>query len=164
MTVKKLIEDIEKLLREEDIVEDELQDEVAVEVEPTFHDTMSLADTLDAKTKIARALEALQGATEEFKNASAEKLDLLQDSALLQAIEGLDEALKAIENALASGSNILGDSELNDAFKTELPAEKDEIEVIADEEETEEDDEEENIEYDFDVEAGFDLLHPIDEQ
>lgn len=87
--------------------------------EPTFNDTMSLADTFDAKARIARALEALQGAVEEFKDATADKVDLIKDALLLNSIEGLDLAVEAIESALAAGE--LLKSELNDPFNAELP-------------------------------------------
>ena len=66
-----------------------------------------------------------------------------------------------MELALASGSNLLGDSELNDAFKAELPqGEEEEIasEEEPTEEETEEEDEPTDTDYDFDQEAGFQLI------
>lgn len=166
--MKDIIESLNKLAEEalEGVTEDILTDvpaeepEVQPEEVDTITDTMSLADTLDAKTKIARALENLKVAVDEFKEASAEKIDLLKDELLLGCMVGLDDQIKAIEAALAAGSNILGDSELNDAFKTELPAEPIEEEPSEDEvEETE--DEEDGInteEYDFDAEAGFDLI------
>mgnify|MGYP004651956003 CR=1 FL=1 len=175
MSIKKLLEDI-NTLSEQDVNEINLQDEiepaepaqvVEPQTEPTFNDTMSLADQFDAKARIARALEALQAAVEEFKNATAEKIDLLQDQALLNGIDGLDQQVKDLETALASGSKILGDSELNDAFKPELPAEPKEAEQTEheenpeSEEETEEDEDEDF--YDFDDEAGLDLLAPEEE-
>ena len=124
-------------VKEDAVAEDNLQDEapeaeVALEQpeeepapapeepeEPAFNDTMSLADTFDAKARIARALEALQGAVEEFKNATADKVDLIKDALLLNSIEGLDMAVEAIESALAAGE--LLKSELNDPFNAELP-------------------------------------------
>lgn len=159
MDIRKIVEQINKLT-EQDIDEIQLQDEVDAEVpvqEPAFNDNMSLADQFDAKARIARALDALKDAVEEFKNATAEKVDLLKDQALTMGIEKLDAIVPEIENALVTGSNILGDSQLNDPFKTELPAEDDvpEEEVPADEEDDEEEDFEE---VDFDAEAGLDLL------
>lgn len=169
---KDMIESLNKLAEEAlDGVDEEIlsdipaeEPEIQPEVEEPVNgleDNMSLADTLDAKTKIARALENLKIAIDEFKEASAEKVDLLKDELLLGGIAGLDDQVKAIEAALAAGSNILGDSELNDPFKTELPAEpeigeeeSEETSEIEDEESEEDDGEI----ADFDVEAGFDLL------
>ena len=70
MDIRNLIEEINKLT-EQDIDEITLQDEIEPEqpaevVEPAFNDNMSLADQFDAKARIARALEALQAAVEEF--------------------------------------------------------------------------------------------------
>jgi len=98
---------------------EEPKEEVKEPAEPAFNDTMSLADTFDAKARIARALEALQGAVEEFKDATADKVDLIKDALLLNSIEGLDLAVEAIESALAAGE--LLKSELNDPFNAELP-------------------------------------------
>ena len=168
MNIKEIIESI-NLLTEEGIEEETLQDtpaeepEIAPEeVKPEFNDTMSLADTFDTKAKIARSLENLKVAVEEFKEATAEKVDLLKDELLLTSIEDLGEVVRAIELALASGSNILGggDTGLNDAFQNELPqAEEPEEEATPVENEVEEDEEDESVEdFDFDSEAGFDLL------
>lgn len=127
----------EDLVAEDEVKEDALQDEapeadVALEqpeapeeepkeepAKPAFNDTMSLADTFDAKARIARALETLQAAVEEFKNATADKVDLIKDALLISSIEGLDASVKAVEDALASGE--LLKSELNDPFNAELP-------------------------------------------
>jgi len=169
--IKTLIEEI-KLL-EDDIAEINLQDEIEPEEpaqvideptdieKPTFGDNMSLADQFDAKARIARALEALKAAVDEFKDATAEKLDLLQDQDLTTGIEKLDTIVVEIESALASGSQILGNSELNDPFKPELPEKPEETEAEEEEEETpdsEENEEDEEEDYDFDAEAGLDLL------
>lgn len=170
MSIKKILEEINKFA-EEDVNEQTLQDEItpdepATVIEPEFNDTMSLADQFDAKARIARALEALQAAVEEFKAATAEKVDLLQDQALMQGIAGLDEQVAGLETALASGSKILGDTSLNDPFKPELPDDQTEMEdeetgdLDQEEEESEEDSEEEEEDYDFDTEAGLDLLAP----
>ena len=173
MDIKQIISSIEAL--SEDITSEEaLQDipEKEPEVAPTFNDGMSLADTLDTKAKIARCLEALKQAVEDFKDATAEKIDLLKDEMLLGGLAELDEVIKGIELALASGSNILGDSELNDAFKAELPQEEKEEETedgeanTAEPEESEEDAdapvednaEQQDDDYDFDSEAGLNLL------
>ena len=118
---------------------------------------MSLADTLDTKAKIARCLETLKQSVEDFKEATAEKVDLLQDGMLLQGFEQLDVVIADIEKALASGSNILGDSELNDAFRAELPAEPEKKEEEQPAEDDEED-EDEFVETDFDAEAGLNLF------
>ena len=160
MSIKQILESID-LLTEEITSEDTLIDTPAEEpeVEPAFNDGMSLADTLDAKAKIARCLEALKAAAEEFKNATAEKVDLLKDELLLGGIEELDKAIVGIESALAAGSKILGDSELNDAFKTELPQESEDTQETEEtENEVETNDEEDGGDYDFDAEAGLDLL------
>lgn len=106
---KKLIEELDSLLKS-DMAEETLQDEVATveePVQPQFNDTMSLADTFDAKAKIARALENLKQAVEEFKEATSEKVDLIQDNILMQQIEGLDEVLVGIEQALVDGSMLM---------------------------------------------------------
>jgi hypothetical protein len=162
MDITKLIEEINRLT-EQDIDEITLQDEIEpaqpaqviepATTEPVFNDIMSLADQFDAKARIARALEALQAAVEEFKDATAEKIDLLQDQALNVGIEKLDALMLEIEQALASGSKILGDTELNDIFKPQLPAASEEPQ-----EDVKEQDEVE--EYDFEAEAGLDLLNP----
>ena len=156
MDIKELIESINKL-SEDAVGEDILTDipEQEPEVAPAFNDGMSLADTLDAKTKIARCLENLKQAVDEFKEATAEKVDLLKDELLLGGIENLGNVIQEIELALASGSNILG-SELNDPFKTELPAEPEQPAEETEEEPDEE--EEEDVIYNFDDEAGYDLL------
>lgn len=170
----KIIENINKLT-EEDVNEVTLRDEIepqkpaeiiepedSLEPSSKIMDNMSLADQFDAKARIARALEALKVAVEEFKDATAEKIDLLKDQALLTGIEGIDNQVKDLENALAKGSNILGDSELNDAFKTQLPKENTESQESQDSENTEpdenEDEDEEDEMYDFDDQAGLDLI------
>jgi len=167
MDIKKIIEEID-LLTKEPTTEEVLTDtpEQEPEVAPTFNDGMSLADTFDTKAKIARSLDNLKQAIEEFKEATAEKVDLLQDELLLNEIEKLGETVQGIELALASGSNLLG-SELNDPFKAELPQAEETPEEPAeddedDEEETEEADEDdfEGGEYNFDDEAGLNLFNP----
>lgn len=167
MEIKDLIESI-NLLSEEITSEEVFQDtpEQEPEVAPEFNDGMSLADTFDAKAKIARCLDNLKQAIEDFKDATAEKVDLLKDELLLEQIEKLDVTTKDIETALASGSNILGNSELNDAFKTELPAEeteeaqeKEEIEDEETSEDSEDEADEDGEGYDFDIQAGLDLFN-----
>ena len=176
MDIKKLVEELNHLM-ETDIPEDVMHDEIEPEVtpefvdkpeitKPEFNDTMSLADTYDEKAKIARALENLQSAVEEFKDATAEKVDLIKDNLLLQEIEGLDVAVNGIKNALVT-SDLVPETSLNDPFKAEEPAEdvqtepekpvEDGVENTEDEntEETEDDDLEEP---DFDAEAGLNLL------
>ena len=63
---------------------------------------------------------------------------MLQDEALLQGIDAIDNDVIALESALASGSQILGNTELNDPFKTDLPAEANELEEEPKAEETDE--------------------------
>ena len=157
LDITKLLEDINELIGEEQL-EDEIQPEVAPEVtEPEFNDTMSLADEFDAKARIARALEALQAAVEEFKDATAEKVDLIADSVLIQEIEGLDTAVKAVEEALRGGSNLLG-TELNDPFNAELPGEEETVEEPKEAEEEEEDEEEGFVDEPFNELASLDLF------
>lgn len=170
--LRKLIEQLNKLT-EEDVNEINLQDEIEPEQpaevidapveKPVFGDNMSLADQFDAKARIARALEGLQNAVEEFKDATAEKVDLLKDQALTGGIEKLTALMGELETALVSGSNILGTSELNDPFKTDMPAPQEEVEEVeqtGDAEDAEEldMDAEDEEEYDFDAAAGLDLL------
>lgn len=170
MNIKEIIESI-NLLTEEGIEEETLQDvpaeepeiapEVKAEEKLEFNDTMSLADTFDTKAKIARSLENLKVAVEEFKEATAEKVDLLKDELLLTSIEDLGEVVQAIELALASGSNLLGsETGLNDAFQNELPQAEEEPAEEKEEAPVEDDteDEESMEDFDFDSEAGFDLL------
>ncbi len=169
MDLTNLIEELQTLI-EDEIAEETMVDEIEPEVmdithTAEFNDTMSLADELDARTKVARALENLQAAVEEFKQATAEKVDLLQDSLLLAGVEQLDMVLASITEALASGSSILGDASLNDAFKSPMPATEKELEELSTEEteETEEDPnfepEEEYEEVDFDTQAGLEILN-----
>lgn len=167
MNIKKIIEEIDELTKEptsEEVLQDIPAEEP--EVAPTFNDGMSLADTFDTKAKIARSLENLKQAVEEFKEATAEKVDLLQDELLLGEIEKLGETIQGIELALASGSNLLG-SELNDPFKSELPQAEEQpaeeeapAEEKTEEEESDEDAEFDGEDYDFDDEAGLNLFNP----
>ena len=178
MDIKKLVEELNHLMETdipEDVMHDEIEPEVTPEIvdkpeitKPEFNDTMSLADTFDAKAKIARALENLQSAVEEFKDATAEKVDLIKDNLLLQEIEGLDVAVNGIKNALVT-SDLVPETSLNDPFKTEEPAEdvqiepekpvEDNVEETEDQDENpEEDTEEDSEEADFDAEAGLNLL------
>ena len=180
LSVRELIETINKLTEEATLGEEVLQDipetDPEPEVAPAFNDGMSLADTLDTKAKIARCLEALKVAIEEFKEATAEKIDLLKDELVLKGTEALDNAVRDIEVALASGSNILGDSELNDVFKTELPQEDVDAGVDVETEapvdtdtnteadvDVEEEDEDEGETYDFENEAALDLFADDDD-
>lgn len=163
MNMKKLVESIDKLI-EETTSEEVLQDvpEKEPEVAPAFNDGMSLADTLESKAKIARCLENLKQAVVDFREATAEKVDLLKDEMLLNSIDEVDKAIQDIEVALAAGSKILGNSELNDAVKVELPQEQEE-EPTEEQETEEENDEEDDFsgeDYDFDGEAGLDLFNP----
>lgn len=175
MDIKKLIESLNKLteeteaLGEETLIDTPVEEpEKAPQIESPkesnveFNDGMSLADTLDAKAKIARALENLKGCIEDFKDATAEKVDLIKDNVLIQQIEGLDVAVQGIEATLAEG--ILMKSELNDPFKAELPQEVEPIEDVESEDNDESEEGEEPVEdeedeiTDFDDEAGLDIL------
>lgn len=158
MDIKQIIEQINLLTEEEKIEEEILQDTPAAEpeVEPAINDSMSLADTFDTKAKIARCLDTLKQAIEEFKVATAEKIDLLKDASILAGQEKLDAVVAEIEQALANGTQLLGDSELNDAFKAELPQENITEEPAESAEETKE--EEEKGVVDFDSEAGLNLF------
>ena len=169
MDYQELINGLKRAMGEADVAEEVLTDEAPeAEVQATpepeqqespIKDTMTLADTLDAKAKIARCLENLKASVEDFKNATAEKVDLIADSALIKEIEGLDLAIEGIETVLASGE--LLKSELNDPFKAELPAEpveQKEQEVQPESEETKETEEEPTGEFEFDNLAGLELL------
>lgn len=164
--IRKLIETINALTEggiKEETLEDTIETETP-EIKSTIEDTMSTADKLAAKTKIARALEVLKDAIDEFKDATVEKVDLLKDDELMGAIEGLDLAVTTIENNLNPETDIL-DNPLNAPFKDELPVEdEEETEEATDDEEeldlgTEEEDEEDEEEHDFDAEASLDLLN-----
>lgn len=178
-TISELLEELKMALGEDDVQEETLVDVPAEQVEEPeitpveqaelsqpepFKDSMSLADTFDAKAKIARALDNLKSAIEEFKDATSEKVDLINDGNLITEIEGLDRAIEGIETALAAGE--LLSSELNDPFNAELPEAP---EVMPEEELTiedpnehdlpdEEDEEDEGPGEDFDLGAGFTLF------
>lgn len=188
MDIDKLLEELNLALGEEDVKEDTLVDEApeaepaleepaapvepeeAPKEEPTFKDSMSLADTFDAKAKIARALDNLKASIEEFKDATAEKVDLINDGNLLTEIEGLDRAIEGIETALAAGE--LLPSALNDPFNTELPElpaepefneeelhlEDDNEHDLPEEDDDEAEEEEETPEVDFNEVGGLTLL------
>ena len=176
MNIQELLGELKIALGEEDVQEETLVDvpaeteavepvEKAVLEEPQFNDSMTLADTFDAKAKIARALDNLKSAINDFKDATSEKVDLINDGNLVAEIEGLDKAITGIETALAAGE--LLKSELNDPFNTELPGEP-EAADLPEEELTledpnehdlpaEDEDEEEEVS-DFNASAGFPLF------
>ena len=185
MDIDKLLEELNLALGEEDVKEDTLVDEApeaepALEEpaapaepeeqpkeEPAFKDSMSLADTFDAKAKIARALDNLKASIEEFKDATAEKVDLINDGNLLTEIEGLDRTIEGIETALAAGE--LLPSALNDPFNAELPEEpefnEEELHLeddnehdLPEEDDDEAEEEEETPEVDFNEVGGLTLL------
>lgn len=175
MDIKTLLESLNKLNEEAELLgEETLIDTPAEETEHDavvetpkeikkveFTDTMTLADTLDAKAKIAKALENLKDSVEEFKNATAEKVDIMKDAALIQQIEGLDVTIEGIEAILAEG--ILMKSELNDPFRAELPTEAEEQQEEKPQEQGEEDlehEEKEEPEQDLEFEdvAGLNML------
>ena len=148
MNIKKLIEELKKFT-EEDFIEDEMVDEFET---PAITDinmsdsSHNLADELDAKTKVARALEVLKKAVDDFKNATVMEVDLINDSTLMSTIEAIDEEIKTIESTLSGNAEPI--SEPIDV-PMEMPKDI----------ENEESDEDENLEeIDFDDEASIDFF------
>lgn len=143
----------------EETMEDTIEDTAnAPDMKTELSDDMSLVDTLAAKTNIARSLEALQVAVNDFKDASIEKLDLLGDNELIGAVESLDLALTAIENALNPKPLEPDVTDLNAAFMEPLEGEVDDELPTGP---AEEDEDEEEV--DFDSVAELDLLHREEE-
>lgn len=138
---EKLIETLNRLM------EDELKDDFEnIEVSDTdLHEAptteTNTTDELDAKTKISRALDVLKKAVEDFKNATVEEVDLLNDSELLNKIEDMDGILTTIEGTL------------NGKETTQEPLEK------APEDDEDDDQEEVN----FDDEASLDIFNNDEE-
>lgn len=145
MDIRKLIEEINALTEDELIDDFEAQEPLAVEeidLLPVEHevDEVSTADSLDAKTKIAKALEEVKESIEYFKQITSEELDLVKDANLNISIEELDNKISEIEAILAGG-------------KIEEP-----VEVAVEETEVEEPVEEIESDVDFDTEAQLDLF------
>ena len=167
MEMKELIRQLKRIDEDltEDTIEDTIEPQQAPEMKTELVDGMSIADKLAAKTKIARALEVLKDAINEFKDASVSKLDMLNDNGLISAIETLDLAVTSIEQALAPEQIEDGGTGLNAAFADELPDEPIEEPAEETEEEDEEDAEDEDTEEaDFDSEAEFNLLDQAEEE
>ena len=152
MNTKQLIEEL-KQFTEEDFIEDEIVDEFETPIisDVNLNDTANLADELDAKTKIARALEVLKKAVDDFKNSTVTEIDLINDSTLLSTIEAIDEEIKTIESSL-SGKVETDDEQITSEIDIE-----DETEDETEEETTDEPDF--NIEeIDFDDAASLDFF------
>ena len=144
MDIKKLIEEINNLT-EDEFVDDFEDAEVNTVVEPVETTT---TDELDAKVKISRALDVLKQAIEDFKSATIEEIDLVNDSELTTTFEELDAVTNKVTNIL-SGNNEATDTQLLD--DDVLNTEEDDVENV-------EEDDEEQEEINFDDEANLDLF------
>lgn len=166
LTTKQLIEELNKLCvpvsEEADMMEDTFIDEFEAELTPSFNDEASLVDQLDAKTKIARAVEVLKKAVEDFKDSTVGEVDLLDDASLISSIESLDDVVKLLEDGLKLGT---GEIQPNEPEMEENEMENDfqDEEVIEDNDDIEENAEDEELEeIDFDDEAALDFLNNED--
>lgn len=141
----------EKELKEDvSLAEDELVDEFDADVNASFEDEVSLVDKLDAKTKVARALEVLKKSIEDFKDATVGEVDLLGDSLVLSCVEDLDACVKSLEDSLT-----LGTASAEEVVEEDLVDE----EPLNDEaEDAEAEDDEVEEETNFDDEASLDFL------
>lgn len=149
MNARQLIEELKKFT-EEDFIEDEMVDEFETPAitDSNLTDTTNLADELDAKTKIARALEILKKAVNDFKDATVMEVDLINDSTLMSTIEAIDQEIKTIESSLSGKVEPI-------AEPIDVPVENDEMPV---------DDEDSDLEeIDFDDEASLDFFSDEDE-
>lgn len=150
---KKLIEEIEQALKE-----DELVDEFDVEVEQPTEDTiaeepiesedqepveLNRTEELDAKTKISRALDTLITQIDDFKNATFYEISSLDELDLVNAVDLLNDAVKKIQDVLDGKTPELHPIE-NPPMEIEEPATQDD----------------EEVEHNFDDEAGIDLFAP----
>lgn len=149
MDVRKLIEEINA------ITEDELIDDFEPSEVESFTDipvdnqqTGSVADTLDAKTKIAKALEDVKEAIAYFKDITSQELDFVKDAAINFAIETLDTDITTIENAL-QGNNQEPQEQVDNMELEDVDADQE-----PENDESNEDEEELN----FDDEAELDLF------
>lgn len=145
MDVRKLIEEI-NALTEDELVDDfddievsdfELTDEPKVEENTT--------ESLDAKTKISRALDVLADAIEDFKNATVSEIDLVTDADLNVSFESLDGVVSEIRSALNGNTQPVVEEPVMDVEP---------VDELKDEDSGEEDFEE----VDFDDEASLDLF------
>lgn len=150
MNARQLIEELKKFT-EEDFIEDEMVDEFETPAitDSNLTDTTNLADELDAKTKIARALEVLKKAVDDFKNATVTEVDLINDSTLMSTIEAIDQEIKTIESSLSGKAEPI-------AEPMDTPMEMD------NEQTSDEDSDLEEI--DFDDEASLDFFSDEDEE
>lgn len=146
--LRKIIEEINSLAEDELVDEFEDVEITDTELEPTND---NLTDTLEAKTKLSRALDVLKGQVEDFKNSVIEDVDLINDTTITTSFEALDNILKDIADSLGANKE----------------EDKDVFEVEADEEIVEDDTEEEkeeDVEVDFDDEASLDLFNLEDKE
>ena len=150
MNARQLIEELKKFT-EEDFIEDEMVDEFETPAitDSNLTDTTNLADELDAKTKIARALEVLKKAVDDFKTATVTEVDLINDSTLMSTIEAIDQEIKTIESSLSG--------------KAEPIAEPMDMPMEMDSEQTSDEDSDLD-EIDFDDEASLDFFSDEDEE
>lgn len=142
MDLTKLIEEINALS------EDELVDNFELEVSNLDLDKKDLTNELDAKTKISRALDILKAAIEDFKNTTAEEIDLVDDADLTVYFESLDDITRNITDVLAGKT----------AQENVDPQSEMEQEEANNEEPTDEESDEDFDEPDFDTEAELDLF------
>jgi hypothetical protein len=146
--LRKIIEEINSLAEDELVDEFEDVEITDTELEPAND---NLTDTLEAKTKLSRALDVLKGQVEDFKNSVIEDVDLINDTTITTSFEALDNILKDIADSLGANKE----------------EDKDVFEVEADEEIVEDDTEEEkeeDVEVDFDDEASLDLFNLEDKE
>jgi hypothetical protein len=147
-SIKQIIAEIEALA-EIDMVDD-------FEVPPVVGEvSVGATDTLEAKTKISRALDVLIKAVEDFKNETITDIEFIGDNTLLASIEGLDEEIKSIQQNLVSMGAVVEPAPMEvpaEPMDADFePVESDE-DVITDEEDEEDDD------FIFDDEAELDLF------
>lgn len=148
MDIAAIVEEINKL------IEDEFVDEFPVVPSPeTTDNTENLTDTLNAKTKISRALDTLKDAIEDFKSATAEEVDLINDSDLVASFEALDKVVADIASVLPSASATIKDTE-----EISNDQEEAEVEKTSDNVDNNEADNDEEL-LNFDDQAELDLFN-----
>lgn len=154
MNARQLIEELKKFT-EEDFIEDEMVDEFETPAitDSNLTDTTNLADELDAKTKIARALEVLKKAVDDFKTATVTEVDLINDSTLMSTIEAIDQEIKTIESSLSGKAEPI-------AEPMDMPMD---TPMEMDSEQTSDEDSDLD-EIDFDDEASLDFFSDEDEE
>ena len=152
-TIKQIIAEMDALA-EIDMVDD-------FEVPPVVGDvSIGATDTLEAKTKISRALDVLIKAVEDFKNETITDIEFIGDNTLLASIEGLDEEIKSIQQNLVSMGAIAEPAPIiapEEPMETELNVEPIESDEEVSEDENDEDDEDDE-DFIFDDEAELDLF------